>query len=163
MVWRRLEQKQLDIWKQSYWWNNLKEHALFIMIMFLIIKEYVQLFLCDYKYYKYSFPKRYPTWWLEERMPLAILFAIILIFIVADFIFRLYIKRKNFLMGVDIGIILYTDEKYGKFIIRIPKNLDWQLDTKSYDLNNINEDKVEESIFNRRDFTYYDYETYSYP
>ena len=45
MVWRRLEQKQLDIWKQSYWWNNLKEHALFIMIMFLIIKEYVQLFL----------------------------------------------------------------------------------------------------------------------
>lgn len=111
MVWRRLEQKQLDIWKQSYWWNNLKEHALFIMIMFLIIKEYVQLFLCDYKYYKYSFPKRYPTWWLEERMPLAILFAIILIFIVADFIFRLYIKRKNFLMGVDIGIILYTDEK----------------------------------------------------
>ena len=119
MVWRRLEQKQLDIWKQSYWWNNLKEHALFIMIMFLIIKEYVQLFLCDYKYYKYSFPKRYPTWWLEERMPLAILFAIILI-------------------------------------------LDWQLDTKSYDLNNINEDKVEESIFNRRDFTYYDYETYSY-
>ena len=162
MVWRRLEQKQLDIWKQSYWWNNLKEHALFIMIMFLIIKEYVQPFLCDYKYYKYSFPKRYPTWWLEERMPLAILFAIILIFIVADFIFRLYIKRKNFLMGVDIGIILYTDEKYGKFTIRIPKNLDWQLDTKSYDLNNINEDKVEESIFNRRDFTYYDYETYSY-
>lgn len=95
-------------------------------------------------------------------MPLAILFAIILIFIVADFIFRLYIKRKNFLMGVDIGIILYTDEKYGKFTIRIPKNLDWQLDTKSYDLNNINEDKVEESIFNRCDFTYYDYETYSY-
>ena len=87
-------------------------------------------------------------------MPLAILFAIVLIFIVADFIFRLYIKRKNFLMGVDIGIILYTDEKYGKFTIRIP--------TKSYDLNNINEDKVEESIFNRRDFTYYDYETYSY-
>lgn len=79
-------------------------------------------------------------------MPLAILFAIILIFIVADFIFRLYIKRKNFLMGVDIGIILYTDEKYGKFTIRIPKNLDWQLDTKSYDLNNINEDKVEESF-----------------
>ena len=118
MVWRRLEQKQLDIWKQSYWWNNLKEHALFIMIMFLIIKEYVQLFLCDYKYYKYSFPKRYPTWWLEERMPIAILFAIILIFIVADFIFRLYIKRKNFLMGVDIGIILYTDEKYGKFTNR---------------------------------------------
>lgn len=65
-------------------------------------------------------------------------------------------------MGVDRGIILYTDEKYGSFTIRIPKNLEWQLDTKPYDLNK-NIDEVEESIFNRHDFTYYDYETYFNP
>ena len=64
-------------------------------------------------------------------------------------------------MGVDRGIILYSDEKYGEFAIRIPKNLEWQLDNKSYNSSN-NVDEIEESIIDRRDFTYYDYETYSY-
>lgn len=137
MVWRRLRKKQLDIWKQSYWQDSLKEHSLFIMIMFLILEEYIKLFICKYKYSKNSFPKKYPTWWLEKRTNLSILLGIILFLIIVDFIFRLYIKRKIFLMGVDRGIILYTDEKYGSFTIRIPKNLEWQLDTKPYDSNKI--------------------------
>lgn len=161
MIWQRLGQKQLYVWKRSYWLNSIKEHLSFIIIMFFLFIEYIELFICKHRYFKYGLPKKYPTWWLEERTTLAILFAIILLFVAADFIFRQCIKRKSFLMGVDRGIILYSDEKHGKFTIRIPKNLEWQLDAKTYNSNNL--DEIEESIFDRFDFTYYDYETYSYP
>lgn len=160
MVWRKLEKKQLDVWKRSYWKKSLEEHLSFIIIMFFLFIEYIELFICKHRYFKYGFSQKYPTWWLEERAPLAILFAIILLLVIADFIFRLYIKRKTLLMGIDIGIILYSDEKYGKFTIRIPKNLEWQLDINSYDLNSTEE--IEEYSSDRLDFTYYDYKTYSY-
>lgn len=160
MIWRRLGKKQLDVWKRSYWKKSLEEHYKFIIVIFFMFMEYIGLFVRKYDYLRYSFPKKYPIWWLEERNSLAILFAIILLLIIADFIFRLYIKRKALLMGIDRGIILYSDEKYGKFTIRIPKNLEWQLDTNSYDLNNAEE--IEEYSSDRLDFTYYDYKTYSY-